>query len=75
MKKTKLEEGKCIISYDVSVLFTSIPVASAIEIIRNKLEQDTELHKRTTMSANNILEQLEFCLCNTYFLFQVQFYE
>ena len=63
------------ISYDVSALFASIPVTSAIEIIRNKLEQDTELQKRTTMSANNILGLLEFCLCHTYFLFQGQFYE
>ena len=43
MKKTRLEEGECIISYDVSALFTSIPVTSTIEIIRNKQEQDTEL--------------------------------
>ena len=27
------------------------------------------------MSIHNILELLEFCLCNTYFLFQGQFYE
>ena len=27
------------------------------------------------MSTNNILELLEFCICNTYFLFQGQFYE
>ena len=27
------------------------------------------------MSANNIIEVLEFCLCNTYFLFWGQFYE
>ena len=27
------------------------------------------------MSSNNILELLEFCLCNTYFLCQGQFYE
>ena len=39
------------------------------------MEQDKELNKRTSMSINNILELLEFCLCNTYFLFQGQFYE
>ena len=33
------------------------------------------LHKRPTMSTSKILELLEFCLCNTYFLFQGQFYE
>ena len=74
IKKIKLEKGECIISYDVSALFTSIPVQSAIGT-KKKLEQDTELHQRTTMSISNILELLEFCLCNTYFLFQGQFYE
>ena len=39
MKKTRLEEGECIISYDVSSLLTSIPVTSAVDIIKNKLEQ------------------------------------
>ena len=60
-------------SFDVSALFTSIPVQSAIEATKKKLAQDTELHQRTPMSINNILEPLEFCLCNTYFLFQGQF--
>ena len=75
MKKTRLQKGECIISYDVSALFTSIPVTDAFQIIKNKLEQDTELHKRAIMFANNILELLEFCICNTYFLFQGHFYE
>ena len=75
IKKIKLEEGECIISYDVAALFTSIPVRSALEVTKEKLEQDTELHLRTTMSIQNILDLLEFCLCNTYFLFQGQYYE
>ena len=75
IKKIKLEEGECIISYDVAALFTSIPVKSALEVIKKKLEQDTEVHQRTTMSIQNILDLLEFCLCNTYFLFQGQYYE
>ena len=75
IKKIKLEEGECIISYDASALFTSIPVKSAIEVTKKKLEQDKELHQRTSMSIHNILELLEFCLYNTYFLFQGQFYK
>ena len=75
IKNNKLEKGECIISYDVSALFTSIPVKSAMRIIKDKLEQGKELKNRTSMSINNILELLEFCLCNTFFLFQGQFYE
>ena len=75
IKKNKLDKGECIISYYVSAPFTSVTVKSAMKIIKDILEQDKELNKRTSMSINNILELLEFCLCNTYFLFQGQFYE
>ena len=75
IKKIKLEDGECIMSYDVAVLFTSITVKPATEVIKKKLKQDTELHQRTTMSIQNILDLLEFCLCNIYFLFQGQYYE
>ena len=75
LKKIKLEEGECIISYDITALFTSIPVTSALEVVKKKLEQDTELHQRTTMSTQNIMDLLEFCLCNTYFLFQDKYFE
>ena len=75
VNKIKLEKEEFIISYDASALFTSIPVQSAIEVTKKKLEQDMELYRRTSMSISSILELLEFCLCNTYFLFQGQFYE
>ena len=42
---------------------------------RTNWKQDKELKNRTSVSINNILELLEFCLGNTYFLFQGQFYE
>ena len=75
MKEIKLEEGECITSYDVIALFTSIPIPSALDIMKKKLEQDAELHKRTIMPVDTILELLAFCLNNTYFVFQDTFYE
>ena len=41
MKMTRLEEGECITLYDVSSLFTSIPVTSAIEI-KIAAQQDSQ---------------------------------
>ena len=75
MKEIKLEEGECITSYDVTALFTSIPVPSALDITKKKLEQDAKLPKRTIMPADSILELLGFCLNNTYFVFQETLYE
>ena len=71
----KLQPTECITSYDVSALFTSVPIESAITIIRNKLELDPELHQRTTMKVEHITSLLEFCLKTTYFQFQGRFYE
>ena len=58
IRNTKLEEGVCITSYDVTALFPAVPVSSALEIIKNRLEQDTDLPSRSIMSANNIIELL-----------------
>ena len=69
------EDGECIISYYVTSLFTAVPVASTIDIVKNRLEQDAELPGRTIMSTSNIIELLGFYLNNIYMLFQVQFYE
>ena len=71
----KLQPTECITSYDVSALFTSVPIESAITIIRNKLELDPELHLRTTMKVEHITSLLVFCLKTTYFQFQCRFYE
>ena len=40
IKDMKLEKGECITSYDVVALFTSIPISSAIEVMKKKLEED-----------------------------------
>ena len=71
----KLQATECITSYDVSALFTSVPIEPAITIIRNKLELDPELHNRTSMKVEHVTSLLEFCLKTTYFQFQGRFYE
>ena len=75
IKEMKLQKGECITSYDVVALFTSIPILSALEVMKKKLKQDTELQKRTIMPVDTILELLAFCLNNTYFVFQDTYYE
>ena len=56
-------------------LFTSGPIEPAIDIIKKHLEEDKELQQRTSMTINNIICLLEFCLNNTYFHFQSRYYE
>ena len=62
IKSVRLEQGGCISSYDVKVLFTSVPVYPAISTIKHKLQQDPKLHSRTSMSLQHVTTLLEFCL-------------
>ena len=76
-KQIIVEPGECLSSYDVSALFTSVPIDPALTIIKDLLEKDTTLKERTVMEVSDIILLLEFCLKNTYFYFsfQDQFYE
>ena len=75
IKGIHLGEDQCMVSYDVKALFTSVPTTKACIIIKQRLEEDTELNQRTLLSIDNIISLLEFCITSTYFSFQGKFYE
>ena len=75
LKGNHLQANECITSCDVTALFTSVPIDTAINIIRRKLELDQELHSRTSMEVEQVTSLLEFCLKTTYFQFQGRFFE
>ena len=75
VKHITLAPGECLSSYDVSALFTWVPVDPALNIIRDLLEKDHTLKERKVLTVNDIILLLEFCVKNTYFSFQDQFYE
>ena len=75
IQDVKLKTDECLISYDVEALFTSVPIQPAITNTKQKLEEDRELHLRTSMSVKHISWLLEFCLRSTYFTSQGRFYQ
>ena len=60
-----LVPGECLSSYDVSALFTLVPIDPALTIIKDLLEKGPTLKDRTVMGVNDIILLLEFCLKNT----------
>ena len=75
LKDVRLKQGECILSYDVKAPFTSVPIKPVLNIIKQRLANDNDLHKRTTMSTSHIINPLEFCLNSTSFVYQGQFYQ
>ena len=55
VKHITLAPGKCLSSYDVSALFTSVPVDPALNIIKDLLENDHTLKERTAMAVGDII--------------------
>ena len=54
-KHITLAHGECLSSYDVSTLFTSIPVDPSLNIIKDLLEKDHTLKERTVMEVSDIV--------------------
>ena len=67
--------GQKLTSYDVTALFTSIPVPDAVDAVQLKLSADDTLSERTSLSIDKILELLKFCLDTTYFVYKNQIYK
>ena len=59
----------------MSALFTSVPIDPALKIMKDLLEKDPTLKDRTVIGVDDIILLLDFCLKNTYFSFQGQFFE
>ena len=70
-----LQLGECLSSYDVTSLFTSVPIDPALKVIKDLLEKDGKLNDRIVLLVQDIIELLGFCLHNTYFSFQNKYYE
>ena len=75
IKDVRLRQGECIISYDVTALFTSMPIQPILNIIQQRLEKEKDLQQRTSMSIKHIISLLEFFLNSTSFVFQGQYYQ
>ena len=59
----------------MSGLFTSVPVDSALRVIKDLLEKDPILKDRTVLPVEDIILLLKFCFKNMCFSFQDHFYE
>ena len=55
-KGVPLQPGESLTSYEVTSLFTSVPIDPALIIIRDILEKDEKLNDRTVLSVQSIIE-------------------
>ena len=75
MSKFTLGPNECLVSYDVTALFTSVPVEECLSIIKDLLSADDTLESRTDLNPQQVTDLLEIiCLKTTYFMYDEKFY-
>ena len=72
---TQQLKDEILVSFDVVSLFTNVPTKLAIQVARQRLEDDSNLTDRTALSIDNIICLLEFCLDATYSSFRGKYYQ
>ena len=75
MEDVIVDEGETMVSFDVSSLFTNVPIGEAVDIIRDRLEEDDSLEDGTSLSSKRVAVLLYLCLRSTYFSFDGESYE
>ncbi len=74
LKDVVLEPDEEMVSFDVTALFTKVPIEESITIIQECLSNDNTLKDQASLSVDNITELLRCCLTTTYFVFMGVFY-
>ena len=74
LKGLDIPPARKLVSYDVTALFTSVPMDKALEVITESLHEDDTLTSRTEMTFPQIVELPDFCLNTTYFIYDGTYY-
>ena len=70
-----LGENEILVSFDVVSLFTKVPTDLATKVAHQRLTDDASLPGHTSLTPDDIITLLEFCLNATYFAFRNSFYQ
>ena len=74
LSQIRMDEDESHISFDVSALFTSVPVEENLILIYERLTAGASLSDRTALSPQQVTDLLRMCLTTTYFKYDGGFY-
>ena len=58
MRDIRIERNEILVSFDVSSLFTNVPIVEAVDVILSRLRDNERLDERTPLSLGRIAELL-----------------
>lgn len=64
-----------LVSFDVTSLFTQVPIDEVLRVVEEQLTKDQTLGERANIPVSQLVKLVELCLRTTYFQFQEDFFE
>ena len=58
LSRLQVLPGQKLVSYDVTALFTSVPIKKALDIIGEKLMDDPSFHDKTHLDVTQVIQLL-----------------
>ena len=74
LKSVVIPAGYSLVSFDLADMYTNIPQGRTLELVREKLESDRDLTKRTPIRIDDILAMVKHDLDLAYFQWEGCFY-
>ena len=75
LKDVVINPADKLVSFDVTSLFTQVPLDHALKVVEQRLMEDHTLQERTTIPVPHLVQLTELCVRSTYFSFQNRFYK
>ena len=75
IKYHSMNQDEALVSFDVSAVFTSIPVLVALQVINSKISTCTSLTHVCKIPTEKYIKLLEFTITNCIFCFNKKFYK
>ena len=75
LRELKVYSDECFVSFDVSSLFTNVPISDSLQILHQRLLEDSTLSSRTCLTIEEIIEATKLCIESTFFKFKGELYQ
>ena len=75
IRNVPIEDDEIMISFDVTFLYTNIPIIDTLNIIKDYVHSDDKFARKTAIPQDKFLDLVNLLLTTTWYTFNSQFYQ
>ena len=75
IRNVPIEDDEIMVSFDVTSLYTNIPIIDTLNIIKDYFNNDDQFTRKTAIPQDKLLDLVHLVLTTTWYTFNSQFYQ